>query len=302
MNNYKIPPREMTPPVYAAEGLNGAFKDFAITLDKLRQSGIAADDYLGTVAALGSDKIGGFLPGYEPKTANSGRITMDTKPTTLSPEELKLSSQVMDYFTKPTNIVGAGLSYATGVPFLGLALDYAAKNSDEAKQKQAESAMRKSGINPLAEEYASVGDYGIDDTVVGTALSEALRNDVGDYGVSDYTAPPDVLGMVNQAAQASLNAKAAQQAAATYNDKDFDNALNTAIAEEIGTSVPATTAPASSVASTAATYNDKDSYSSSYSNDAGHNAPSGGYKGYSGDDVEASYSPSSDSGSSSGGK
>ena len=72
--------------------------------------------------------------------------------------------------------------------------------------------MRKAGVNPLAEEYASVGDYGIDDTVVGTALSEALRNDVGDYGVSDYTAPPDVLGMVNQAAQASLSAKAAQAA------------------------------------------------------------------------------------------
>lgn len=256
------------------------------------------DFNLGTAAALGSDKIGGFLPGYEPKTATSGRITMDTKPTTLSPEELNLSNQVVDYFTKPTNIVGAGLSYATGVPFLGLALDYVAKNSDEAKQKQAEAAARQAGVNPVAAAEADVGDYGVDDTPLGIALSEALRNDVGDYEVSDK--PFDVLEAVNQAAQTALDAKASQQAAATYNDKDSGVPEPSASVPSPAESTFSSTAPAASVSNTAASYNDKDGSSASYGAGAGQQAPSGGYKGYSGEDVEASYSEPSGGGSSGG--
>jgi len=62
---------------------------------------------------------------------------------------------------------------------------------------------------------------------------------------------------------------------------NFMSDLQAALAEELSTTTPATT-----VSSSAATYNDKDFGSTS---DAGHNAPSGGYTGYSGEDVEASY-------------
>src|SRR6056300_1093667 len=103
MNNYKVPPREMTPPVYAAEGtvLKNIATGLGINVDKLKRDLTNIDNIAGITYGLGSDYVGNTIGGIIGQKEKQDF----TKDKSYSAGDYSLSSQLKEKASKPTTYI-----------------------------------------------------------------------------------------------------------------------------------------------------------------------------------------------------
>jgi len=243
------------------------------------------DDYAGTAYSLAEDKVKGVLGVMDP---NQQRSYQDLKATS------QIKSAIENQFTVPNLAVNiaqllgeistpeAILAKELGAPLVEKVGAFLSEHGDIGKDKRTADAARKLGVNPIAKEYASVGDYGIDDT-----LDPNMGAIPGDYSPKASSISKNSIDSWQDLNNYISNIEPVNPG----RQLDFDSQLEAAISAELGdytdsmeTSTPSsspsmetsTPAPSSSMSDHAAVHgSSNDGYDGGDSGHTGGNASDG---------------------------